>query len=196
MGALIPMLISPAAITTLLSFGVQVAGQIQASRAAQAQAAYQAAVARNNQILAERAAQDALARGRAEAAKQGVRTRQFIARQRTALAGAGQLVDVGSGLDLTADTAAAGRLEELTIRRNAEREALGFRTQGMNFAAEAQLARLRGQAARRALPFGIAGTLLTSAEAFRKGWPKKRIPTIRRISSRQVPTALQLSGPF
>ena len=149
--------------TAIASFGVQLLGSIQQSRAAQAQAAFQAAVARNNAIIAQRQAEDARLRGEEGAARTGLATRQFIARQRVAQAGLGQTTDVGSALDLTADTAAAGKLDELTIRANAEREAIGFLTQGFNFEAEARLADLRRRSARNAGLISAFGTIITTA---------------------------------
>ena len=170
---------------TAIGFGLQLIGSIQQSRAAQAQASFQAAVARNNAIIAQRQAEDARLRGEQAAAqislqegrdtaKAALATRQLIARQRVAQAGLGQTTDVGSALDLTADTAAAGKLDELTLRRNAaferqvasnnaEREAIGFLTQGFNFAAEAQAADLRRQSARNAGIISAFGTIITTA---------------------------------
>lgn len=113
-----------------------------------AQAAqYEQAIALRNQEIAELAAEDARERGRVKAAAEARRTKQLIALQRVALAGQGQLVDFGSALDLTADTAATGKLDELTIRNNAEREALGFEVGALNFESDAELARLRADAA-------------------------------------------------
>ena len=160
-----------AAVGTLIS----VVGSIQQASAARAQgraeqqaAEFQAAVARNNQILAERAAEDALARGQAEVAQEAERTKALVARQRVVQAGLGQTVDVGSALDLNIDAIAAGKLADLTIRNNAEREALGFRTQGLNFQSEAILLRLEGANVRAAAKarstgflFEAGGTLLT-----------------------------------
>lgn len=170
---------SPTLAIAAIGTAISIAGQVQQSRAAQAQASFQAAVARNNAIIAQRAAADARLRGKVEAGKQGLRTRQFIARQRVAQAGLGQTVDVGSALDLTADAAAAGKLDELTIRGNAEREAIGFLTQAGSFTAEAQLAQLRGDAARRALPLQIAGSLVSLAGTVNDKWkPASRVPTV------------------
>ena len=150
-------------ILTLVSTAVSAAGQAQQSRAAQQQASFQAAVARNNAIIAQRAAEDARERGRVEAGREGLRTRQLIARQRVAQAALGQVVDVGSALDLTADAAAAGRLEAEIIRNNAEREAIGFLTQAGDFQAEAQVAGARRRSARQAGQLAFLGTLVTSA---------------------------------
>lgn len=145
-------------------------GQLQQGQALEQQAAYQAAVARNNQILAERAAQDALDRGKVAEQQQRMETRQLQGRQRAVLASNGVLVDVGSALDITSDTAAIGEIDALTIRSNAEREALGFRTQGMNFQSEAELARLRGQAASSAATIGAFGTLLSGTGTVAQKW--------------------------
>ena len=187
------------AITAIASAGFQLLGSLQQSRAAQAQASFQAAVARNNVIIAQRQAEDARLRGEQAAAQISVReqrdtaktalaTRQLIARQRVAQAGLGQTVDVGSALDITADTAAAGKLDELTLRRNAaferevarnnaEREAIGFLTQGFNFEAEARLADLRRQSARNAGIINAFGTIITSASRVSDRW-RNRVPTL------------------
>ncbi len=189
---------------TVLQIGglfLSVAGQIQQSRAAQAQASFQAAVARNNQIIAQRHADDARLRGEQEAAqitlregrdtaKLALEQRQLIARQRVAQAGLGQVTDVGSALDLTADTAAAGKLDTLTLRRNAaferqvaknnaEREAIGFLTQGFNFEAEARAADLRRSSARNAGIISAFGTVITTAGRVSDRW-KRRVPTVGR----------------
>ena len=152
-------------------------GSQQKSNAEQQQAAFNAQVARNNEILAQRQAEDAVRRGEAAAAKQGEQTRQFKARQRTALAGGGIQVGVGSALDLSTDVSAVGREEEAIIRRNAEREALGFRTQGMNFAASAELAVLRGEQSRRAAGINALGTLLTVGSTFSQSSLFNKRPT-------------------
>lgn len=128
--------------------GVSIYGQMQAGKAAEAQGRYQAAVARNNKIFAERAADDALERGRAEEKEQAIATKQLKGRQRAALAGAGIVVDQGSALQLTTETEELGKLEQMTIRSNAEREALNFRQQGANFESEAVLLETAGSNAR------------------------------------------------
>ena len=148
---------------TVIGGIVSIAGQISEGKARDREAAFNTQVARNNQIIADRAAVDARLRGEAAAARQGEKTKQFKARQRTALAAGGVVVDEFSARDLVTDTSAIGREEESIIRRNAEREALGFTTQGLNFASSAELADLRGQAARREAGFGASGTLLTTA---------------------------------
>lgn len=158
----------------LLGLFTQAAGRQKQTQADQATAAYRAAVARNNAallrqragidrhkaavarnnvIIAERAATDARARGKAEAGRQAARTRQFVGRQKVIQAALGQVVGQGSAVDLRADAAAAGKLEELILRANAEREAIGFLTQGMNFEAAAQFAELEAKLTEREAKF-------------------------------------------
>ena len=139
---------------------MQVGAQRAATEAAQQRGAYEAAVARNNMILAERAAVNAEQRGEIEAKQQRLKTSQLIGQQRAGFAAHGVLVDEGSAGDVTEDTAAFGKLDELTIKHNAEREALGFRTQGMNFQASGELAQLRAFQ-----PDTTFGTILTGSSA-------------------------------
>lgn len=145
-------------------------GQLQAGQAASAQARYQAAVARNNAILSERAAQDAEARGRAAEDRRRRETALLIGRQRAVLAANGVVVDTGSALDITAGTREVGELDALTIRSNAEREALALRAQGANFETEAELAGLRGRSALAEGRIGAFGTALSGSGTVAQRW--------------------------
>lgn len=120
-------------------------------------AAFETQVALNNQTLAERAAEDARERGKVAAKQRRKDIKQLIGIQRATLAGNQVEVDFGSALDLTTDTAGVGEQEALTIENNAEREALGFITQGLNFQSSAELARLRGQVPSKAGGIALAG---------------------------------------
>ncbi len=149
-------------IFTALSVGTSLFGTLLQGNAAAGQARFQAQVARNNQIIAQRRADDALTRGRIVAGENDLQTRLRIGRERTIFATTGQEVDVGSALDITSDTAALGKLNSLRILNNAEREAAGFAGQASNFASEATLQ----DATRRNAIIGSGtqafGTLLTS----------------------------------
>src|SRR5258708_37958136 len=111
---------------TAVGTGVAVMGQMQAGSAQKAQMDYKAAVDRNNAVLASRAAADARQRGDIAATQSDIRGKQLIGRQRATLASNGGVVDQGSALDLTSDTAAQNKLDDLTIRNKAERQTLGF----------------------------------------------------------------------
>ena len=148
----------------------QAAGMMQQGQQAKAQASYQAAVLRNNQILADRAAADALKRGEEAEAQHSLRVRATIGQQRAALASHGVLVDQGSALDITSDTAAQGAYDALVIRNNAAREALGYTAKGIDFGAQAGLQDAAGANAMRGAYFGAGTTLLTTAGTVADKW--------------------------
>ena len=127
---------------TLAAIGSAVIGGASAIMQAQAsasQAAYQAQVARNNQIIAQRNAADALKRGDVEEEKVRRRTAAILGQQRSLLAGQGIVLDEGSPLDIQMDTAGLGEIDALTTRSNFGREAYAFEVQAMNHAAQAAL---------------------------------------------------------
>jgi hypothetical protein len=151
---------------TAVSTGVAVYGGIQQRQAAKNTAEYEAQVARNNQIIQQRAAADVRARG-AETVQEirergrvrqqllGRETRGLIGIQRAALAAQGVVVDQDSALELTTDTAGIGEYERQVVATdtaraarsasiNAERAAYEYETRGYSYGAEADLARLRG----------------------------------------------------
>lgn len=138
---------------------------------AQADAAnYSAQVARNNQVLADRAAADAIDRGNVAADQKASQVRQLIGKQRASLAANGVDVNSGSAVDITTDTAGFGTLDVLTARANAEREALGYKTQGMNYQNQAQLDEMKASSALDAAPLSAAGSLLSTGGSVAKQW--------------------------
>lgn len=171
MGAVAPII---AIAATALSTVAGVAGSIQQGQAARKQAEYQAAVARNNRIIAERKAEDARERGAVEERQHRLMVAQRIGSQRASAAGRGVLVDVGSAADLTADTAQFGELDALTIRSNAEREAQAFEAEGRGFEAEAGLHQLRGRTAERESFLEAGGTFLSGTSKVADRWYQLR----------------------
>jgi hypothetical protein len=156
-------------IATGLSTAVGVAGQFMHGQAASQQAKYQAAVANNNQIIAERAAKDAEARGDIAEDRQRRKLALIMGTQRNALAGQGTDLLSGSPLDIIGDTAEVGEMDALTIRNNSAREAYGYRVQGMNYAAEESLARSRSNNG-LATALGAGQSLLSGASQFGTQW--------------------------
>lgn len=147
-----------------------VAGSIQQGKAAKAQADFRSQVAKNNAIIAQRNAEDARARGKTAAGEQDIKTRQLIGRQRVTLAATGQEVDVGSGLEITSDTAALGKLDSLRIINNAEREAAGFDIQSDVFKSEASIQDFTGRNALSASRTRAFGSLITGAGSVAGKW--------------------------
>jgi len=103
---------------------------------------------------------DALQRGAQEEGQQKVKTRQMIAAQRANQAAQGLDPNEGSALLLQEDTAGMGALDALTIRLNAQREAMGLTSRAMTERANGRMARLaaNNQARQSIISGGLAAT--------------------------------------
>lgn len=135
-------------------------GQQQMAAAYKAQQEYAAAVDRNNAIIANQYAADALSRGEQAFYTHRSEVGRIIGAQVADLASRGVVVNQDSALQTVTDTAEVGALEGENIKTNAAREAQGFRTQGVNFAQSAMLAQMRADA-----PVNFFGTALTTASS-------------------------------
>lgn len=153
-----------------ISTGVSMYGQSQQASAQQNQMNYEAAIQRNNMIAANNAANTARADGDQQSAQEAIQGKQLIARQRATFAQNGSLVDTGSALNITADSAEATKLNELTIKNNADRTAIGFENEGANFNAQSGLDTLAGQNAANAGTTGMFGTLVSGAGLVASKW--------------------------
>jgi len=164
-------------ILTVASTAMSVMGSIQQGKAAEAQGKYQAQVAANNAMLAKQQGDDAIARGKQEEQAHRRRVGQTIGMQRANIAGSG--FDLGdlTSQDIMGDSAKWGEIDAFTIRDNAAREAWGYEIQGMNYTADGQLARARGEQSRKASYWSAAGDLLGGATKFSgqySDWNKTR----------------------
>lgn len=137
--------------------------QMQAGKAAAAQARFQGQVADANAFTAGVNAEDALDRG--EIAEQALRDRVEAVKghQRAHFAGRGIVVGEGSALTVLEDTAMLGELDARTIRSNAEREAAGWMTRSNNYLSQAQMFRVKASESIRAGRMGALGTLVSTA---------------------------------
>ena len=154
--------------TTLASTGLGVMGQMQQAQSQQAMYGYQAQVARNNQIKADRFAVHAEKRGQIAEDRQRLRTRALMGTQTAAMAGQGTDL-AGSPTDILGDAASAGEMNALTIHSNVAREAWGYRTKGVEFDNEAMLANSR-QGISRVNPQGASGSLIAGAGSVADKW--------------------------
>jgi hypothetical protein len=152
-----------------------VMGAIGKSQEAAAQAGmanYQAQVARNNQMVAEWNARRALQQGQVDEQNQRLKSASLLGSQRAALASQGGDVNSGSPLDIQADTARAGEYDAQTIRNNAALKAYGYRVQGANAGAEANLDDFKAGSAMAALPYSVGSSLLGGAKGLLNSkWP-------------------------
>jgi len=152
--------------TTVLGGALSLYGQMQQSKAQQQQYEYQAAISRNNQIISQRQADDAISRGQVAEEEHRLKVNQLKASQRAAFASNG--IDLGSDVvgETLSDTAMLGELDALTIRSNAEREAYGYLVQASNYGAEAGGSLLASKNAARAGGINAASSLLGTANKF------------------------------
>lgn len=158
--------------------GLQIAGTVtstygayQKSKAEKQAYEYQSQVARNNAMLSEQQAQDAIARGQSAEARQRMKTAQLKGSQRASLAARGISLDEGSALNILDDTDYFGELDAMAIRENAAREAAGFRQQGWNYTSNAGMLRARAD---MESPSGAAFTsLLSGAGSVADSWYKR-----------------------
>lgn len=150
-------------ISMMVMAGVAAAGSIMQGEAANDAAKYNAAISEQNAQLAERYAEDALAKGEKDAQRQRVRTGQVAGEQRAALGAAGYDLSVGTPLDILSDTAAAGEIDVQNIIYNSQLDAVSKRADGVNFRNSATMQRAEGKQARNAGYFDAATTLIGGA---------------------------------
>lgn len=117
--------------------GTAAYGAHQQASAQKKSAKFQAAVARNNQVIAKRKAETERKRGKQEERNYRSKLEQIKGKQRSGFAGSGVVVDSDTAFEMLGDTAYLGEIDALTIRNNADQRAYGFEVQGMNFEANA-----------------------------------------------------------
>jgi len=120
-------------------------------------------VGRNNQLLAEQAAQDAERRGNETAMMVRRKGSQVLGAQRAAQAASGLDLGVGTAAELQEQTSFFSDTDQRTARMNAAREAWSARAQGANF-------RFQGDAAASNANTGAMGTLIGGASQVAGRW--------------------------
>lgn len=122
----------------ILSIGATVAGGIFSAVGAYNQNEAAANAASYNAAVAQNAATYARQAGEVQAQAADRQTAALIGRQKAGFAASGIDVNTGSPLDIQSDTARFGRLNDLTIRNNAARQAWGYQATGNLETAQAQ----------------------------------------------------------
>jgi hypothetical protein len=153
-----------------VSAGLGVVGAIQEGQAAQDQSNYQSQVAKNNVLIAEQRAADALHRGEIAERQNKLKTHMAVASSRANAASRGVLVDEGSALTISQDLAEAGRMDDLTIRNNAAREAHAYRLEGQGFQSQADLFRASGENAKSVSQLDAMQSLIGGATSVSSKW--------------------------
>jgi hypothetical protein len=156
------------AALAIASIAVTTYSAVQQAKAQKAQAEYNAAVQRNNAIIAEQNAVDVEDRGEIALAERRRGLSQAIGSARAAIAGTGFLVDGGEGTTqagLLDDLTVAGQMDILTLQNNIDREARRARVQGVNYQAQAGLFDLQASSISPGLAGLSAGLGSASANA-------------------------------
>lgn len=136
--------------TTAVAGAMSAYGQYQQGKIA-------AQVGRNNQIMAEYAAQDALRRGEEEAAQVRRQADQLKGSQRASMAARGLDLGVGTAAELQDQTDFFSLVDQGTARYNAKQDAWSARVQGANARAQGDAARAQGNLAAFSTLLGTAG---------------------------------------
>lgn len=160
-----------ATLISLAGMGMSAYGAYQQASAAKSAAKYEAAVADANAKVSEFKAQDAQDRAQVDA--------ENLGRQQAAMRGKQKATIAANGIDLASESAGSilnatdfyGLADQKTAVDNGAREAWGYRTQGANYQAEAQMQRSK---ASNISPFGsLATSLLGSAGSLSEKWAIK-----------------------
>lgn len=133
--------------------GIQAYGQHEQGQAQQAADVAKAKAAESsaelddfNATVAHEQSTDALDRGNLQADEYRTQVKGAIGTTRTVQAASGVDVGYGSAVDVQADEAFLGKLDETTIRANAVRAAWGYQVQSLNDTQAGIIARQTGQA--------------------------------------------------
>lgn len=156
--------------TALVGGGVSAMGASQTASANAASATYQSAVARNNQILAGQYADRSIERGNVQSEFANLQTRAKLGTARAAFGAQGVDVNSGSPLAVRQSIAEVGDLDAQIIRSKAAEEAFGYKVKGGDFAAEAELDKMKASNAITAGNYNVASSILGTASSVSGKW--------------------------
>ena len=141
-----------------MGMGMSFLGQQQAADTAKQQADYATAIATNREIEDEQNAQTILDQGAAQEQKQRLLTAQGIGNQRAQMAANGVELDSGSPLDVQSDSAQLGELNSLSVRNQAERQALPYQLRAQSDGATVNMDQYQSAALNSQMP--LLGSLM------------------------------------
>lgn len=120
-----------------IPIGIALLGGVMGAQNAKQEGAFSSGMFKQNAVLKDQAANEAITAGNSSADWQRVRTGQAVGTQRAVQAANGIDVNSGSAAQLQDDTAMIGELDALTLQNNAAREAYGYRIQAQQDRANA-----------------------------------------------------------
>lgn len=157
-------------LMTAAGAGINAVGAYQQGMAKSQADQYTAAVARNNQIIADWNARYATQRGQQMEAAKREQTAQMIGTERAMEGSRGLNANTGSAARMQVDTAKVGELDALTIRNNAARAAWGYRTQGIGYENQANQEMLASSEAVTAGKLNALSSIIGGASKFSQQW--------------------------
>lgn len=158
------MCIATASMAAMFAGGaISAVGALQEGKAQEGAAKYNAAVGEQNALIAERNASLAAQSAEARAGMEGMKGKAQLGAIRAQQGASGIQTNTGSALQVQESAADLSRMDALTVRSNAIREAYGYQTKAVSDRAQATLDRYQGKNALHASYYKAAGTLLGSA---------------------------------
>ena len=157
---------------TAISTGIGVYSSIQQGKAQAEQAKYQADVARQNQQLAEEQASAERREGYEAMIEKRQETARLIGRQRAAAGAGGAALDVGSSLDLAADTAAQGEMDALNLSNAGQDRSYNALLQARNYGQRAAAYDAQGSSAKGAGYLNAASSAIGGIAEMGSTWGK------------------------
>lgn len=151
-------------------------GSMQQASAQASQAKYQAAVARNNQIISEQNQQYAAAAGEASAQAQGFKNRATLGAIEAAQGASGIQLDSPTLAQVREGSANILRLDTANVMANAMLRSRAYGSQATSFGAEADLQNMRASSASSSGTIGAFGSLLGGASSFAEKWSRYQTP--------------------
>lgn len=148
-----------------VSAGVGAVGAMNSAKAQSENAAYQAQVAKNNQIIASQNAEFTIQAGQVKAADEALKNRQRQGAVLTGLAANGLDVNSGTPLAVEETEKETGALGTQRVIDAASLQAYGYRSQEANFGATAGLETAEASQATTAGDVAAAGGLIGGASS-------------------------------
>lgn len=130
-------------VASVVSTGMQVVSAFSGSSSNKNAYEYQAAVNRNNAMIAEWNAQDVIRQGQQEEDDMRRKAASLKGSQRASLAARGLDISEGSALNILSDTDMMTENDAITIKNNTNKKAWAYRVQGNNDTANAELLQMR-----------------------------------------------------
>lgn len=163
----------PVSLSLAATVGSTVIGGVSSLMQGQAgaeAASYQAAIARNNAIIAKQNAQQEIQKGRQQSLLKDMETRSLKGKQIAGMAASGLEVGTGSFGDILESSDQLGRLDKSLILQGASKNATAYLQQASNFSSEANLFDMKSSSSSASGYLGLAGSLIGGASSFSDKW--------------------------